>query len=66
MLIEYPKIHNIFKFDANTKDFTRTYFDEEVEYLKDLPWYGTEKYDGMNIRVFYDGYDISFYGLYLF
>ena len=62
MLIEYPKIHNIFKFDANTKDFTRTYFDEEVEYLKDLPWYGTEKYDGMNIRVFYDGYDISFYG----
>ena len=62
MLIEYPKIHNVYKFDESNKEFTRTFYDAEVEYLKDLKWLATEKYDGMNIRVYYDGYSVSWYG----
>ena len=62
MLIEYPKIHNVYKFDESNKEFTRTFYDAEVEYLKDLKRLATEKYDGMNIRVYYDGYSVSWYG----
>lgn len=60
---EYPKIHNVFSVDMNIKKrvwgrLSSPYFD----YLKDCDWIGTEKIDGMNIRVMYDGEKVIFGG----
>lgn len=60
---EYHKIENIFKRDNVTKklvigDFTN----ENFEYLKNNTWIFTEKVDGTNIRVYWDGYRVSFGG----
>lgn len=60
---EYHKIENIFKRDNITKkliinDFTNENFD----FLKNNTWEFTEKVDGTNIRVYWDGYRVSFGG----
>lgn len=52
---EYQKIESLYKFDAERKGFTKEFFNPIVEYLKDLQWYGTEKIDGTNIRIHWDG-----------
>lgn len=62
MLVEYQKIDLPFKFDSVSKNYTETFLKPEYEYLKDLKWVATEKYDGMNIRVYFDGYTVSYYG----
>lgn len=57
---EYLKINNIFKFDEkyrNIVGMTDTY-----EALKNITWQGTEKVDGTNIRVYWDGHRISLAG----
>ena len=57
---EYPKISNIFKFDEkyrNIVGMTETY-----EVLKGLQWLGTEKVDGTNIRIYWDGHKIEIAG----
>lgn len=57
---EYLKINNIFKFDEkyrNIVGMTETY-----ETLKNITWEGTEKVDGTNIRVHWDGHRIEFAG----
>ena len=57
---EYLKINNIFKFDEkyrNIVGMTDTY-----QALKNLVWQGTEKVDGTNIRVHWDGHYISYAG----
>lgn len=38
------------------------YRNPAVDYLKDAEWIFTEKIDGMNIRVYWDGYRVSFGG----
>lgn len=57
---EYRKIANIFKFDAKYKHIEG--LNEPYKTLKDIQWIGTEKVDGTNVRVHWDGYKISLAG----
>lgn len=56
----YRKIPNIFEFDSLTRKPIR--IAEPFLTLKDIQWVGTEKVDGINIRVYWDGYRISIAG----
>ena len=59
----YPKIVSIFKRDENTHAFIDGAFSlPEFEYLKSNLWVWTEKIDGMNIRVDWDGETVRFGG----
>lgn len=60
----YPKIETIFQRDmAGTKRLMPgVYCNETVEFLKDNQWVFTEKIDGTNIRVCWDGHRVSFGG----
>ena len=60
----YEKIETIFKRDieGTKKLIPDEYRSETVEYLKDSTWYFTEKIDGTNIRVMWDGHNVSFGG----
>lgn len=60
----YEKIETVFKRDAEgtKKLIPNEYRNETVEYLKDSMWYFTEKIDGTNIRVMWDGHNVSFGG----
>lgn len=57
---EYQKIGNVFKFDAKYK--TIVGLNEPYETLKNIIWSGTEKIDGTNTRVYWDGHRISWAG----
>ena len=62
---EYHKIQSVFKRDAdnNYKTFLfGQYSRPEFEYLADSEWTYTEKVDGTNIRVMFDGESIAFGG----
>lgn len=62
---EYHKIQTVFKRDPETKFKTLIYGDyslPEFEYLKDNDWIYTEKVDGTNIRVMWDGDLFTFGG----
>jgi len=64
-MIEYPKIVTVWNRDPATKFKTlveREFALPEFEYLQDSPWRFTEKIDGTNIRVIWDGSSISFRG----
>lgn len=53
---QYHKIQSVFKRDQQTKKFIiGDYSLPEFELLKDIPWQWTEKVDGTNIRVMWDG-----------
>lgn len=63
MLIEYPKISAPFKRADGTKKFIlRQWINPTLEYLKDNRWIFTEKVDGTNIRIYWDGHRVSFHG----
>lgn len=68
---EYHKINSVYKRDmseATWKDkhdhpfIVGDYADPEFEYLKDNEWEFTEKVDGTNIRVLWDGENVTFGG----
>ena len=60
---EYHKIDTLFERDIKTKKLIEGAFrNKAVEYLKDNTWQFSEKVDGTNIRVVWDGHKISFYG----
>jgi hypothetical protein len=60
---EYHKIETLFKRDPKTKKLiVGEYTNETVEYLKDNVWQFTEKVDGTNIRIYWDGHRVSFGG----
>ena len=60
---EYHKIKNIYERDHETKKIIDgKYTDETLEFLKDNIWEFTEKVDGTNIRVIWDGHKVSFAG----
>ena len=60
---EYHKIQSIFKRDEKTHKFIGGQYSlPEFEYLKDNEWYFTEKVDGTNIRIIWDGEKIRFGG----
>lgn len=60
----YEKIETVFKRDieGSKKLMIGDYRNETVEYLKDNEWVFTEKIDGTNIRVMWDGHNITFGG----
>ena len=63
-MVEYNKIDTVFNRDTyGTKRLiVDSWRNEAVEYLKDSRWQFTEKFDGTNIRVIWDGHSISFAG----
>lgn len=59
----YPKIPNVFERDNDTKKLIiGEYKSLDVEYLAHNNWIFTEKIDGTNIRIIWDGYRVSFGG----
>ena len=63
-MTEYTKIDTIFERDmeGTKKLIEGKYRSETVEYLKDNRWIGTEKIDGTNIGIFWDGHTVSYQG----
>ena len=61
---EYPKIETIFNRDTEgtKKLIFGTYQNETVKYLRFNDWQFTEKIDGTNISVEWDGHAVSFHG----
>lgn len=59
---KYHKIKTVHLRDEDTHKLTNKFRDENVEYLKDLDWVFTEKIDGTNIRIYWDGHKIEFAG----
>lgn len=60
---EYHKIEGLFKRDEVTKKLIGgEYRNPAVEMLKNCEWEFTEKIDGTNVRVVWDGHKVSFYG----
>jgi len=59
---EYAHIDSVFKRDQKGKFILGSYSTPEFEYLKDNPWAWTEKIDGTNIRIMYDGADVRYGG----
>lgn len=60
---EYHKIETLFKRDEKTKKLIMGEFrNPTIEYLKDNVWIFTEKIDGTNIRIFWDGHQVNFGG----
>lgn len=56
---EYNKIYSPFVRDVVTNKLIKNDWSRpEFEYLKDLKWYGTEKIDGTNIRIMWDGANV--------
>lgn len=63
MLKEYHKIETIYKRDENTKKLNENEFrNETVEFLKNNEWEFTEKIDGTNIRIYWDGHKVQYFG----
>jgi len=62
-MIEYPKIQSIFKRDEKTHKFLVGEWSlPEFAYLAFLEWEFTEKVDGTNVRVEWDGEKVLFGG----
>lgn len=62
--IPYPKIRNIYyrNMNGDKKIVQGKYSKDYLEYLANLEWEGTEKLDGMNVGLVWDGYKITFQG----
>lgn len=59
---EYQKIETLYTFDSEIKRFRKEFYNPIVEYLKDCKWFGTEKIDGTNIRILWNGHSFEFGG----
>lgn len=60
---EYHKIETLFERDEQTKKLIEGKFrNSTVEFLKDNKWQFTEKIDGTNIRILWDGHKVNFAG----
>lgn len=61
---EYHKIETLFERDmeGNKKLIEGKFRNECVEYLKDNQWIFTEKVDGTNVRVHWDGHKVTYGG----
>lgn len=63
-MIEYTKITVPFERDndGTKKLMEGVYINDTIEMLKDISWEWTEKIDGTNISVEWDGHSVSFHG----
>ena len=64
MMQTYNKIETVFNRDieGTKRLILGSYRNETVEYLKDNIWQFTEKIDGTNIRIHWDGHNVEFGG----
>ena len=62
MFNPYQKIPTIFTRNTVSKVLSKSYINPIVEYLKDLIWGWTEKIDGTNVGINWDGHKVSFQG----
>lgn len=58
----YQKIPTVFYRDPVTNKLTTQWATPELKALKDIPWSFTEKIDGTNVRILWDGHRVSFGG----
>ena len=63
-MVEYHKIETLFERETHGKNklIIGQWRNPTVEYLKDNIWQMTEKIDGTNIRIVWDGYNLYFFG----
>lgn len=62
-MIEYHKIETLFERDEKSKKLIEGKFrNPTIDFLKDNMWQFTEKIDGTNIRVLWDGHKVTFAG----
>ena len=61
---KYHKIMSLFKrnIEGDNKFIIGEWSTPELAYLKDKDWQFSEKYDGTNLRIMYDGKDIKYGG----
>ena len=60
---EYHKIETLYKFDQETKKFIpNTFYNPSVELLQNNQWLFTEKVDGTNFRIYWNGHTLSYAG----
>lgn len=61
---EYHKIETLFKREETGKHklIEGVFRNSTIQYLKDLQWEFTEKVDGTNIRIYWDGHKVSYGG----
>lgn len=63
MMKEYHKIETLFERDPGTKKLVVGKFrNETIESIKDIAWEFSEKVDGTNIRIHWDGHEVSIGG----
>lgn len=64
MLHEYHKIEGLYarEEEGAHRLLPGVFRSPEVEYLKNNEWLFTEKLDGMNVRIFWNGHKVSFHG----
>ena len=61
--MEYHKIEGLFRRSEETKKLMEgTFRNPAIEFLKDNTWDFTEKIDGTNIRIIWDGHKVEFRG----
>lgn len=63
---EYHKIETVFERSTDGNKYLQLgkFRNPTVKFLKDLPWQFTEKLDGTNTRVCWDGHKVSYGGAY--
>lgn len=60
---KYPKIETCFQRSLETKKLLNgVWRSDELQYLKDCEWIWTEKVDGTNIQIRWDGHRVEFGG----
>lgn len=60
--LEYMKIKALFKRDPKGNVMLGEFSDPAFDYLKDCRWIATEKIDGTNTRIIWDGHRITWKG----
>ena len=56
------RINELQKENKYLRDENAIYRNETIQFLKDIEWEFTEKIDGTNIRIYWDGHKVSYYG----
>lgn len=59
---KYQKIDTLYVFDNRLKRFVKKFTNPLVEFLRNNAWIVSEKVDGINIRVHFDGYHVEWSG----
>lgn len=62
-MTEYNKIPTLFERNPETKKLIiGNYSDPTIKFCKDLTWVFTEKIDGTNTQICWDGHRVQFFG----